>query len=501
MAALERYRNGERPGESDRIAWEFRDRMARKDRAIAEAFLAPFFDPPATAAEQLERWRHAWELDPNDDMTAAEYAQRVMIYNALLPQETARPGGLPWATLLLELLDRYCKTCPIWEQQEYTVVEAQARRGDADWIRAYFDRWDLWRTEAQDDDHVARPAYGSWLLAIAEGDEQSADETADKILEESRSAVAVDVGARVFPALSLPFVAVAAGRGLHGAEPIARWWREFPWSFLTERSSLFDRERGRHQEYRRTRDSLIAEERAKSNSWRGARQQVLEWAYYNEPESEETLDFLDSALTAQSREAEDAIDWATAACWRAQLRLHRGDAEGVFDTIRRLEEDPAYAPLAVSRTCAPFLRFLLARSHGGDVLPLALAVDSVASSVPIYGQWKNLIHNKLLRASNLVVARALREAGYVSDALASLRRRPDATGQGVVRGWIKNALGFTADYLREEGPLYAALGDTAMAIDRYEHYFRLRDERPDYEPWAAQWDSARAELEALRPPQ
>jgi hypothetical protein len=41
------------------------------------------------------------------------------------------------------------------------------------------------------------------------------------------------------------------------------------------------------------------------------------------------------------------------------------------------------------------------------------------------------------------------------------------------------------------------LGDTAGAIDAYQHYFALRDFRPDHPPWAVQWDSMRVEYAAL----
>jgi len=41
------------------------------------------------------------------------------------------------------------------------------------------------------------------------------------------------------------------------------------------------------------------------------------------------------------------------------------------------------------------------------------------------------------------------------------------------------------------------VGDTTGATDAYRHYFTLRDVRPDYAPWAAQWDSMRVEYAAL----
>ena len=59
---------------------------------------------------------------------------------------------------------------------------------------------------------------------------------------------------------------------------------------------------------------------------------------------------------------------------------------------------------------------------------------------------------------------------------------------------IWNAL---PEYLREEGRLAAAVGDTVGAIRAYRHYLALR-ENPD-PPWRAAWDSVRVELAALSP--
>jgi hypothetical protein len=50
---------------------------------------------------------------------------------------------------------------------------------------------------------------------------------------------------------------------------------------------------------------------------------------------------------------------------------------------------------------------------------------------------------------------------------------------------------------REEARLAAAVGDTTGAIEAFEHYFALRDVRPDHPPWAAQWDSMRVEYGTL----
>jgi hypothetical protein len=57
--------------------------------------------------------------------------------------------------------------------------------------------------------------------------------------------------------------------------------------------------------------------------------------------------------------------------------------------------------------------------------------------------------------------------------------------------------GLFADLLREEARLAAMVADTAGAVDAYQHYFAVRDTRPDHPTWAAQWDSMRVEYATL----
>lgn len=76
-------------------------------------------------------------------------------------------------------------------------------------------------------------------------------------------------------------------------------------------------------------------------------------------------------------------------------------------------------------------------------------------------------------------------------ALAAVRRgRPWGT-------WTTDlSAGLIVDFLREEGRLAAATGDTAGAVQAYEHYLALRDDPEP--PWRAQRDSVQAELATLR---
>ena len=87
------------------------------------------------------------------------------------------------------------------------------------------------------------------------------------------------------------------------------------------------------------------------------------------------------------------------------------------------------------------------------------------------------------------VHRVRDEPAFLSVALAAKR----------IANIVKDSPEFEVkvDLLREEARLAAMVGDTAGAIDAYQHYFALRDFRPDHPPWAAQWDSMRVEYGAL----
>ena len=93
---------------------------------------------------------------------------------------------------------------------------------------------------------------------------------------------------------------------------------------------------------------------------------------------------------------------------------------------------------------------------------------------------------------NLFLSHRLFEVGDTAGALAAaIRAKPWNSVQTEFTG------GIFVDLLREEARLTAMTGDTAGAIDAYEHWLALRDTRPESPHWAAQWDSVRAEYAAL----
>jgi tetratricopeptide (TPR) repeat protein len=130
---------------------------------------------------------------------------------------------------------------------------------------------------------------------------------------------------------------------------------------------------------------------------------------------------------------------------------------------------------------------LLRRAEGGDVHGALLRMDSIVRPLPLphgFNEWLPMS----IEVQNLALARLLAAHGEQELALQAIRRRPYVAAYAAMCSSLP-------EYLREEGRLAAALGDTAGAIEAYEHYLALRED-PD-PPWRAQWDSVKSELAAI----
>jgi hypothetical protein len=130
---------------------------------------------------------------------------------------------------------------------------------------------------------------------------------------------------------------------------------------------------------------------------------------------------------------------------------------------------------------------VLADATGTDVRAALLRLDSVMRPFPVRGGAGG-DHELMPALPNLVLAQRLAQYGEAQRALGASRRRTTRTGDELFHP-------FLPEYLRQEGDLAAMVGDTAGAIEAYQHYLALRED-PD-PPWRAQWDSVRVELAAL----
>jgi len=102
-----------------------------------------------------------------------------------------------------------------------------------------------------------------------------------------------------------------------------------------------------------------------------------------------------------------------------------------------------------------------------------LALDTLVRSYPMEPwPYERGVRDLTPGVDNLVVARLLAEQGDTARALAALRRGPwGPVASERAPHWT---LGMLPEFLREEGRLAAAVGDTAGAIRVYDQYLALR---------------------------
>jgi len=217
-----------------------------------------------------------------------------------------------------------------------------------------------------------------------------------------------------------------------------------------------------------------------------AMMQVLDFSAAGEPETAATLDRIDRLYSAWLRGRDGsglkAVPWSL--CLRSMLRLARGVTTGVAVAIRDLERIAAETRDPSPSVCGPLLELQLARATGAPLSgPARRLTDVVADPMWNFGYP----YHWIIWHANLELARAWREEGQPRQALQAVHRQPPQFFN----------LGYLVESLRLEAALLGQLGDTTGALAVYDHYLKLRSERPDYEPWAATWDSVRAEYVAL----
>lgn len=184
---------------------------------------------------------------------------------------------------------------------------------------------------------------------------------------------------------------------------------------------------------------------------------------------------------------EDREEVASARCWLAQWDLSRGDTTGVAETIRHVREDTPVPEFFSG--CAGLLDAWRLRVAGLPSAEALFSYDSLVRQGPLSRQAGPT--GSFAPTQNLLLARWLREDGDMERALRAARRGRSSTPfQAVV---INGGLDMA--YLREEAPLHALVGDTVAAIDAYERYLAFREDASG--PWALQLDSVRAEYLAL----
>jgi hypothetical protein len=165
-------------------------------------------------------------------------------------------------------------------------------------------------------------------------------------------------------------------------------------------------------------------------------------------------------------------------CLAALYRATRGDTVGVRASARALE--PFYREVGWQGICPALLEALLESTAPGAGTPALDRVEAMLRKGQAL-EWP-------LGTGLLSVARLARGHGDLARALP-------AAGDRGSRGYnpTKNLL---PGYLKEEGELALAVGDTARAVKAYSHYLLLWS-NPDPGPVQVQIDSVRAALDSL----
>ncbi len=186
-----------------------------------------------------------------------------------------------------------------------------------------------------------------------------------------------------------------------------------------------------------------------------------------------------AAVVVEHFNEENWGSWISYVCKRELWRIEHGDAATAAETLSHL------STLLSERNVRSFCPLLLeARLE---------FLDTKRTSWPAFERLDSLMqegyaNDPASRLANLYIARWRETQGDYAAALAAVRRR-------FYRGFFGEALSLAA-YLRQEGRLAAAVGDTAGAIRAYDHYLRLRT-APDPGPMQEEVDQVRAELARL----
>jgi len=450
-AAVELYAAGESPADSAelRFAWEHQDQLAERSRAYLKLLAAGRLGSIRTMTQKINGYAALARRWPEWSTAWAELGGDLTIWGALA-------GEPDWRRRARESLLRPAN--PPSEYRLWNLVEL-----------AFIDEDTVLARELSDA-FAARATGAGWLQARAPAYQWRA------ALLEGDTAAARRALAETPDSLWVPFFASADGRGLAYADQVVAAgpeWLNTVWAWT----------RGRKHEWQDAAVSFLSGPES-------AAEVVFKTLLLGPSEDTlalEALDQLERLASGRAGQQDSPDERIRARCWSMLWRLEHGDTTGVRETLSELREvEERTKRFAGWRS---LLEVLLTRLDGGDVHAALLRSDSVVRELPLPTGLNEFIPWPA-EAQNLMLARLLGEYGEPKRALDAIRRRP-------YHSVFLAYYGSLPDYLREEARLAAAVDDTAAAVAAYRHYFALRDVRPDYPRWAAQWDSMRVEYALL----
>jgi tRNA A-37 threonylcarbamoyl transferase component Bud32/tetratricopeptide (TPR) repeat protein len=477
LAAWAKYVLGEEDTEAARFAWERQDRLSPRDRVLLRALMGWRFGATSTVVQRIAQF---------DSAGLPDWASLNDVgWNLYRFGREAEVQG--WRKRLETLLEEEARLRPDLPDTRFKLFDLAADSRDTSAMRRYCD--ELLRLASSPYTSIA--AAGSCLrLATLQG-----DTVVEQRLWTRIRTLADSVDGGTLAGLGILLV---DGRGLRDLdrfvltvmagrldEPIFAFG-VIPWA----------RARGRYREWRKFRDAYYG----RVPPVTAATRRIRDVLFLGEPEDSSVraaVAWLDQIADGTIQIAPDANDPAPevrgpalARCWTTLWHVAQGEVHSARETIRYLREEVPQ-PYRYS-VCAGLIDVLLTEQEEGDLHPSVLRLDSIVRPVPMEGEGPFQIRDGTHFIDNLFLARRLADVGDSVRALAAARR-----GQSWQAYRIVFSSGTLVDMRREEARLAAAVGDTTGAIEAFEHYFALRDVRPDHPPWAAQWDSMRVEYGTL----
>jgi DNA-binding SARP family transcriptional activator len=489
--------------------WRGRASLVHEDRAYVDALVGPWFGLADDGESRIRLWETAADAAPAWWLPRAHLAYALMDFGPMttITDWRNRAGSAIREALAASGWQRF----PVLEEALWfglgvgdtalagraadAAMQRRRRTGSGNAFRT--GGWWFTRSEAM------RP-----LIAAASGDRFDADAWHDSPHARANPAVALRLlfalGATV-PA-AMPHADAAALRWEEGdagtPRPVA-WWVGKHWRVRGD----FDRWlRYRRDDFRFAWQELtqLADLVAADAAYLRA---VLYLGAPADTITTRILARMDRIVSGDSVPVPRPETVGMAHCWLVQWRLARGDTAGSARAVAVLRALAARDRAGLQdglpsgarwEVCPLLIEALVARVTGRDALARARALDRYLRPLPMARRSYSdnadgtATHDQTrMFLDNLLASRLLAAAGDTAGALAAVRRRP----------WDPSMSDFfemPTEYLRLEGLLAAASADSLRAVAAYDRYLALRSTRPAHAPWAAEWDSVRAELAGLQ---
>jgi serine/threonine protein kinase/tetratricopeptide (TPR) repeat protein len=447
LMEAEGWNGGDSDGRGERLAWIHRDRLSSGDRVLLSALLGPTYPYPGDGVESTDAYERAITVAPDRPEVWYHLGENYYHWGAAIGLKDARGLAARAFRRAIELDSSLVTTS---RNAELMVHLRQIA------------------TNAGDTAAVRRMARGS----------QSHDWLTAWFLQDSAALATIRAGLDSSPELTAIVVRTIE-------EGIPPGDAELAVAALLGRATT-QQERREAQFYRYLLAMNTGRPRDAAKSLRtfdesGQVFRSIIDALYWGGDSALARAMVGRRARAADAELAGSLDERLAQhrdiCLVGQWRLAHGAVGRSTEAIEKLRQplppglDPNDSVRATSYAaiCADMLEAWRATlTHQPAASRLTLRLDSLVRRVP--PGWRD--------EDNLVVARLLEAHGNIPGALAAVRRR-----RFDLVPW------FTSSYLREEGRLAALAGDTAGAIEAYQHYLVLR---PDPEP------RVRPEVERVR---